>query len=154
MSFVLRELRAAEAEKVVKMVQSLARHVGTDIMPKLTAQSLNTNQDLVDIVVAEEEGNLIGACLSLMTFSTWRGAKGLYIVDLFVEPHARGRNAGLQLLKLAAARGHARGASFIKLEVDQLNKSAARFYERLGFTRKEEDRLFILEQEMLNSLLA
>ena len=59
MSLVLRELRAADAEKVVEMVQSLARHVGTDIMPKLTAQSLNTNRDLVDILVAEEEGDLI-----------------------------------------------------------------------------------------------
>ena len=153
MSLVIREMRASEAVKVVEMVQGLAHHVGTDIVPKLTAQSLNTNRDLIDIVVAEEEGDLIGVCLSLMTFSTWRGTKGLYIVDLFVKPAARGRNTGLQILKYAATRGQARGACFIKLEVDHLNQGAARFYERLGFKCKDEDRLFILEHEILVSLL-
>ena len=46
--------------------------------------------DLVDVVVAEDDGHLLGACLGLMTFSTWRGARGLYVVDLFVLPQARG----------------------------------------------------------------
>lgn len=154
MSLVVREMRTGDAEDVVEMVRGLARHVGAGAVPQLTSESLNGNRDLVDVVVAEETGRLIGACLSLMTFSTWRGAKGLYVVDLFVAPAARGRNAGLHLLKLAAARGMARGACFIKLEVDHLNEGAARFYEKLGFKRKDEDRLFVLEQEMLTSFVA
>ncbi len=149
----IREMRAAEAERVVDMVRGLARHIGADAAPRLTPQSLNGNRDLINVVVAEEGGRLIGACLTLMTFSTWRGAKGLYVVDLFVEPDARGNRTGLELLRLAAARGMSRGACFIKLEVDHTNAGAARFYERLGFLRKDEDRIFVLENEKLHAFL-
>ncbi|MBC8038275.1 MAG: GNAT family N-acetyltransferase [Rhizobiales bacterium] len=138
-----------DAPRVVDMVRGLARQVGADAVPMLTPEALNGNRDLVDIVVAEQGGKLIGACLTLITFSTWRGAKGLYVVDLFVEPQARGNKTGLHLLKLAAARGMARGARFIKLEVDHTNERAARFYERLGFVRKDQDRLFVLEAKTL-----
>ena len=82
-----------------------------------------------------------------MTFSTWRGAPGLYVVDLFVLPEARGHNVGLDLLRCSAQRFAARGAQFIKLEVDETNLGAERFYARLGFTKKAEDRLHILEQD-------
>jgi len=149
MTAVLREMRASDAESVAEMVRGLARHVGADTVPKLTAGSLNGNRDLIDVIVAEQGGRIVGACLSLMTFSTWRGAKGLYVVDLFVEPRARGGKIGQRLLKLSAARGVALGARFIKLEVDHTNEGAARFYEKLGFVRKDEDRIFALEPEML-----
>jgi ribosomal protein S18 acetylase RimI-like enzyme len=84
-----------------------------------------------------------------MTFSTWRGAPGLYVVDLFVLPEARGRNVGLDLLRCSARRFAKRGARFIKLEVDETNHGAERFYARLGFVKKTEDRLHILEQDGL-----
>ena len=149
MSVAIRKMRSTDAEQVVGMVQGLARHIRTDVIPMLTAESLNANRDLVDVAVAEDQGRLVGACLTLMTFSTWRGARGLYVVDLFVEPEARGRKTGLHLLKFAAVRALASGARFIKLESDYTNEGAARFYERLGFTRKESDRLFVLEEEKL-----
>lgn len=154
MSVEIREMREADAGAVVALVRGLAEHIGQDVMPALTTQSLNENRDLIDVVVAEEHGKVIGACLGLMTYSTWRGAKGLYIVDLFVEEGARGRNIGLMLLKASAGRGKANGARFIKLEVDHLNEGASRFYERLGFVRKDEDRLFILEHDRLQSFIA
>jgi ribosomal protein S18 acetylase RimI-like enzyme len=154
MSLIVREMGAGEAEPVAEMVRELACGVGSATEPRLTAQGLDDARDLVDVVVGEDEGRLVGACLSLMTFSTWRGVRGLYIVDLFVAQQARGRNVGIELLRRAAARGMARGARFIKLEVDRDNAGAARFYERLGFARKEEDRLFVLEEDGLGSLMS
>ena len=106
---------------------------------------------------AEVSGNgvrALGACLGLMTFSTWRGARGLYVVDLFVLPEARGRRLGESLLRLSAERAASRGAQFIKLEVDETNTGAERFYARLGFTKKTEDRLHILEQDRFRTFAA
>ncbi len=154
MSVIVREMRENEAEAVAAMVLGLARHVGADVVPKLTGDVLRQSRDLIDVVVAEDHDRLLGACLGLMTFSTWRGARGLYIVDLFVEPEARGRNVGLLLLKGSARRAAARGASFIKLEVDQSNPGAERFYDRLGFNKKPQDRLLILEQDHFINLIA
>ena len=104
--------------------------------------------------MAEADNTLIGACLGLMTFSTWRGEKGLYVVDLFVTPEARGRNVGERLLRASAERAAKRGARFIKLEVDETNTGAGRFYERLGFIKKTEDRLHILEQDRMSDFIS
>lgn len=154
MTLELRAMRPEEADAVAGMVRGLAEHIGTGFVPKLTGLKLARAGDLIDIVVAEEEGRLIGACLGLMTFSTWRGAPGLYVVDLFVEPQARGRNVGLELLRCCAQRFAKRGAEFIKLEVDETNTGAQRFYARLGFTKKAEDRLHVLEQDKLTKFIS
>jgi ribosomal protein S18 acetylase RimI-like enzyme len=147
-------MKDEEAVAVAEMVRGLAEHVGTGVVPKLTGESLLASRDLIDVVVADDGNRLIGACLGLMTFSTWRGARGLYVVDLFVTPEARGRNVGERLLRLSARRAAARGASFIKLEVDVTNAGAERFYARLGFRKKTEDRLHILEQDRLNHFIS
>ncbi|WP_373503792.1 N-acetyltransferase family protein [Aestuariivirga sp.] len=153
MSLTVRGMQATDAEAVAGMVRGLAEHIGTGFVPKLTGDRLNAAGDLVDVVVAEEDGHLLGSCLGLMTFSTWRGARGLYVVDLFVLPQARGKNIGLELLRESARRFAARGAEFIKLEVDETNVGAERFYERLGFIKKTEDRLHILEQDRLKDFI-
>ena len=154
MSVALRPMRPDEADAVAEMVRGLAEHIGTDFVPRLTGEKLARAGDLIDVVVAEEGGRLIGACLGLMTFSTWRGAPGLYVVDLFVRSEARGRNVGRDLLRFHARRFADRGARFIKLEVDEGNAGAQRFYAGLGFAKKAEDRLQVLEQDEFNHFVA
>ena len=153
MNLTVRPMREDEAEAVATMVRGLAEHIGTGFVPKLTGEKLNAAHELIDVVVAEDDGELLGACLGLMTFSTWRGAPGLYVVDLFVLPEARGKNTGLELLRCSARRFASRGAQFIKLEVDETNRGAERFYARLGFIKKTEDRLHILEQDHLMAFI-
>jgi ribosomal protein S18 acetylase RimI-like enzyme len=154
MSLDFRPMRPGEAEAVAAMVRGLAEHIGTGVVPRLTGEGLAAAADLIDVVVADDDGHLVGACLGLMTFSTWRGARGLYVVDLFVMPEARGRNTGLELLRCSARRFAARGAAFIKLEVDETNTGAERFYARLGFSKKTEDRLHILEQDLFQAFVS
>lgn len=153
MTVTIRPMADTDAPAVVAMVQGLARDTATDIIPKLTPQSLIGNRDLIDVTIAEDQEGMLGACLTLLTYSTWRDARGLYVVDLFIDGRARNRGIGLKLLRAAARRGRAKGARFIKLEVYHTNDGAARFYERLGFGRHDEDRLFILEDEKMTALL-
>lgn len=153
MTLAIRPMREDDAPHIVAMVHGLARDTGSDVVPKLTPESLIAHGDLIDVTIAEEAGGILGACLTLLTYSTWRDAKGLYVVDLFIDGKARNRGIGLKLLREAARRGRARGARFIKLEVYHTNEGAARFYERLGFVRNDKDRLFVLESENLDALL-
>jgi len=155
MSILVRPMAEGEAGAVAAMVAALARDTGAALVPKLTAEALAQARDLVEVLVAETaDQRLAGACLSLMTFSTWRGSRGLYVVDLFVAGEARGHGIGLLLLREAARRGWRRGARFVKLEVDIDNEGAARFYARQAFSRKETDRLFVLEAEALEQFIA
>ena len=135
------------------MAYGLARDIGTDFVPKLTAESLTAPDDRIDTVVAGEHGKLLGACRGLRVFSTWRGAGGLGVVDLFVLPDARSRNIPEHLMREAARRRAARGAPFIEFEADQANAGAARCYTRLGFAKKAEDRLDILEHDQFTGFI-
>ncbi len=150
---IIREMLEGEADAVADKVHGLARDLALNVIPNLTGAKLLAARDLVNVVVAAEDAKVLGACLWLMTFSTFRAAKGMYVVDLFVDAAARNRNVGLALLHAAARLAAARGATFIKLEVDTGNEAGARFYERIGFTQKNEDRLFILEQNGLNTFI-
>jgi ribosomal protein S18 acetylase RimI-like enzyme len=154
MTVSIRPMQKSDAPAVAAMVRGLAEHIGTDFVPRLTAEKLLAAGDLIDVVVADREGTVIGACLGLLTFSTWRGEKGLYVVDLFALPEARGGNVGLKLLQESARRAAKRGACFIKLEVDETNTGAERFYSRLGFSKKTQDRLHILEQDKFTTFIA
>jgi ribosomal protein S18 acetylase RimI-like enzyme len=154
---LVRPMREEECEAVAAMVHGLARDTGAGLIPAVDAAALRDNAcgaaPLIDVVVAEVDGRLAGACLGLMTFSTWRGVRGLYVVDLFVNPAHRGVGVGESLLRETARRAAAKGARFVKLEVDSANDGAARFYERLRFSRKESDRLFILETREFSSFV-
>lgn len=153
MTIAVRGMRSSEADAVAAFVHGLANDLSLGITPKLTGAALLEAGDLVTVSVAEADGKLCGACLSLMTYSTFRAAKGLYVVDLFVKGEMRGQGVGQRLLRHVAREAGKRGARFIKLEVDQSNAGAARFYERLGFARKDEDRLFVLESSSLDQFL-
>jgi ribosomal protein S18 acetylase RimI-like enzyme len=146
---IIRSMADGEEDAVADMVHGLAQDLNLNPKPIITGLKLRASRDLVDITVAEENGALLGACLTLMTYSTFRAAKGMYVVDLFVNGKARNHNVGLKLLKASALAAMARGATFIKLEVDAGNEGGARFYGRIGFKKKEEDRLLILEQDGL-----
>jgi ribosomal protein S18 acetylase RimI-like enzyme len=153
MTLTIRPMRDNDAVEVAAMIKGLARDTGSDVIPKLTPESLIANRDLIDVTIAEDGSGIIAACLTLLTYSTWRDARGLYVVDLFVDGKARNQGLGLKLLREAARRGRARGARFIKLEVDHANGGAARFYERIGFVRSDKDRLFVLEDGKVTEFL-
>jgi ribosomal protein S18 acetylase RimI-like enzyme len=153
MTLTIRPMRDSDAPQVVAMVKGLARDTGSDIVPKLTPENLIASRDLIDVTIAEDGEGVLGACLALLTYSTWRDAKGLYVVDLFVDARGRNGGVGVMLLREAARRGRAKGARFIKLEVDRTNGRAERFYERLGFVRNDKDRLFVLEDEKVTAFV-
>lgn len=153
MTLTIRPMQDSDAAAVVSMVKGLARDTGSDVIPKLTPENLIAHRDLIDVTIAEDGSGIIGACLTLLTYSTWRDAKGLYVVDLFIDGKARNQGLGLKLLREAARRGRARGARFIKLEVDHTNGGAARFYERIGFVRSDKDRLFVIEEDEVTEFL-
>lgn len=153
MSVGFRPMRDGQEDAVAAMVRQLPKDLGLSVAPKLTGEGLRKAKGLVKVNVAEDSGLLLGACLWLMTFSTWRGCKGMYVIDLFVMQHARGKKVGERLLQSAMKVAAVEGAEFVKLEVDESNTGGARFYDRLGFGRHPEDELFIMEADVLKTFI-
>jgi ribosomal protein S18 acetylase RimI-like enzyme len=147
MSLGIRMMRDGEEDAVAVLVRQLPKDLGLTAVPKMTGQNLRDAKGLAQVTVAVDAGLILGVCLWTMTYSSWRGMPGIYVSDLYVLPHARGRKIGEKLMRGTLHEAHKRGAGFIKMEVDVGNHAAARFYEHLGFIHKSDDRIFILEPD-------
>jgi ribosomal protein S18 acetylase RimI-like enzyme len=153
MSVRIRDATPDDCDRVAAMVQELARLAG--VAAGTTAAILRREafgeRPTIAILVAEEQAGLAGCLIHQDTFSTWRGANGVFVVDFFVREDRRGEGIGHALIAEAARRGHSRGACFMRLDVERHNEAALRLYERLGF--HEVDHSFqMLEEEAMHGL--
>ena len=147
MSIGIRAMRDGQEEAVAVLIRQLPKDLGISHIPKMTGQNLRDAKGLAHVMVAENAGQLLGVCLFTMTYSSWRGCPGIYISDLYVLPHVRGQKIGERLLRGTVLEAQKRGAKFVKMEVENNNLAAMRFYERLGFEHNADDRIYILEAE-------
>jgi ribosomal protein S18 acetylase RimI-like enzyme len=63
----------------------------------------------------------------------------LSLVSICVDPQARGRNVGEQLMKAWEQAARQRGCASLRLSVYPHNAGARRFYERNGWVPFQED---------------
>jgi ribosomal protein S18 acetylase RimI-like enzyme len=149
MSVTIRPAKPADYPEVVRMIRALQVHVGETELPKVSVEALiaegPTGHGNFNILIAEQEGAVIGLCLYTLAFSGWRGKSGIFVEDLYVEPHLRGSGIGKRLLKDALEAEKDRGAAYIKLEIALANTSALAFYRRIGFDLHEGEGLMVLE---------
>ena len=89
-----------------------------------------------------EEDKALGIVVYYPDYSTLRGEPGVYVQDLFVIPHARGRGVGRGLLAAAMA-AQDWGAAYLTLSVRPGNVAARAFYDRTGFRSRGYDYLIL-----------
>jgi GNAT superfamily N-acetyltransferase len=85
-------------------------------------------------VIAERDGRPVGFALYTFNYSTWTGARGIFIEDIWVEPEARRGGVARALMAALARECAANGFKRIDLHVLDWNRARG-FYERLGFVR-------------------
>ncbi len=106
---------------------------------------------VVEALLAYSGGEPVGFAIYFETYSTFRGRRGIFLEDLFVDPQHRGRGFGTALLAAAARLAHERGGSLQWL-VLEWNESAVGFYRRLGATRVDEWNSYKLQGDALKRL--
>jgi ribosomal protein S18 acetylase RimI-like enzyme len=148
---IIRRCRPDETEAVADMVRALAKDSGSSIVPKVTGEQIREQtfsaKPLIWCFVAEHEAELVGTILLEPIFSTWRGQKGLYVVDLYVSAQQRRKGLGEKLIRTAASEGRVAGFEYLRLEVEQNNQRAADLYKRLGFKEDTARVMFLTRPE-------
>jgi GNAT superfamily N-acetyltransferase len=153
---VVRPARPEDAALIFDFVLRLAAY------EKLSHAVTATEGDLAALLFGSEpraacdlvelDGQAIGFCLWFHTVSTFAGRAGIWIEDLFVLPEARGRGAGLALLKAVSRRCAKDGLGRIDWAVLDWNAPAIGFYERIGSQPLEDWRLRRLSGDALAAL--
>ena len=100
-----------------------------------------------EVLIAEYEGEPAGHAFFFHNFSTFVGRPGIYLEDLYVRKHLRGKGIGkallLSLIKLAKERNCGR----VEWAVLDWNKPAIDFYKSLGAKPMDEWILFRLTED-------
>ncbi len=103
-------------------------------------------------LVAELDGKFAGISLFFPVFSTWRGQRGGFIQDLFVDEAFRGRGVADELMRRTAAFVRRQGGAYLVLQVDRRNLRAQSFYRRLGMEIVGEDLDCFAAGDLFNTL--
>ena len=106
-----------------------------------------------EAVVAEWDGEPAGFALFFHNYSTWTGKPGLYLEDLFVREHLRGKGVGKALLLHLASIARERGCGRMEWSVLDWNTPAIEFYEALGAKPQSEWTVYRLDEAALETLV-
>lgn len=77
--------------------------------------------------------------LALLRFrpSVWTEQQEVYLQELYVVPHLRGRGIGQALMEATIATCRTRDAAWIELNTGESDVAARALYRKLGFTNEE-----------------
>lgn len=129
--FIIRKATQQDIAAIYNMVYELAVFEKEPEALKIGIKDYEVafSEKLIDSIVAELNGEMIGITVFYMTFSTWRG-KCLYLEDFFVKPEYRKLGIGQKLFDAYIAEAKSKGARQAKWQVLDWNDVALNFYSR------------------------
>jgi GNAT superfamily N-acetyltransferase len=136
MPLALRPATPADVPLVLRLIEGLAEYERLRDQCVATEAALHASlfgpRPEAEVVVAELDGEAAGFALFFHNYSTFLARRGLYLEDLFVWPHLRGRGVGKALLVHLARLAVERGCGRFEWAVLDWNESAIGFYRSLG----------------------
>ncbi|GAM84655.1 hypothetical protein ANO11243_026540 [Dothideomycetidae sp. 11243] len=87
---------------------------------------------------ASPTGQVVGMALYFTNYSTWTGAPGVYLEDLFVRPEYRGRGYGTALIRALALEARSIGGKRLEWSCLRWNEPSLKFYRSLGAVEKSD----------------
>jgi GNAT superfamily N-acetyltransferase len=139
---VIREATPADVPVILRLIHALAAYErepdAVEATEDMLAEALFGPSPAASCHLAELDGRVVGFALWYVTFSTWKGLRGLWLEDLFVDPEARGHGLGKALLQQLARVCVDRGYARFEWWVLDWNESAQGFYRSLGARPEDE----------------
>jgi GNAT superfamily N-acetyltransferase len=148
----------ADTPVILELIQGLAEYEKLAHVCRATEEQLRSTlfgeRPAAEVLLAKTGVDTIGFALFFPNYSTFLAQPGIYLEDLYVKPHARGKGAGLALLAELARIAVARGCGRVEWSVLDWNEPSIAFYRKLGAVPMEEWTIFRLTSEALLRLSA
>lgn len=132
----VRPARREDVPRIWELLLALAdyerlRHEVTGSAAEL-GEHLFGARPVIEGLVAERDGVLVGYALFFPVYSSFRTARTMWLEDLFVEAGERGRGTGRALVATLARTALRRGCRRLGWLVLDWNQPSIEFYEGLG----------------------
>lgn len=140
-------IRRAEERDIPRLLE-LYRQLSLDPTAEVPEPSLEACRKALsaiydspgrELLVAEEDGQVVGTATLLITPSLIHGARPWAVVEhVVVEEKLRSRGIGRELMEYAAKKAGVAGCYKMMLCSNKKRQDAHRFYRSLGFTATHE----------------
>lgn len=141
---IIREAEPADVPVIVSLLADFAAFENLSEYLTITEDDLHQamfgDSSFVEGLICEFEGETAGFAIFYPRFSSFRGQRGYYLEDIYIDSAHRGRGFGEALLREIAKKGKARGFGRIDFQVLEWNFAAIEFYKSLGAVIEDEDK--------------
>ncbi len=100
-------------------------------------ETLFGSRPAAEVLLAYWQGESAGFAVYFGTYSTFAAEPGIYLEDVFVHEHLRGKGIGSALMRRVAAIAAERGARRMDWSVLDWNEPALSYYRNLGAQQVE-----------------
>ncbi|BBK41479.1 N-acetyltransferase [Allostella vacuolata] len=150
----VRRAVAADVPTLVRFSRALSRHEGDPVHhvteERMLADGFGRRPEF-RAWLAELDGRPAGYSLDHDAYSSIYCERGIYLMDLYVEPRARRRGVARALVTAVARAARRRGRTYLWWTSNDGNADAHAFYAGIG-ARIEAVRLHVLGTAALNAL--
>lgn len=152
--FIIRFARPDDTPLILQYIRDLAAYENeleqvTATQDLLRASLFDKKQ--AEVVLGERDGKPVGFALFHNSFSTFLGYGGLHLVDLYIEPQARGNGFGKTMLSHIARLAKERGCGRLEWWCHDWNEPAIRRYQHWGARPVEHIGVWRLEGDTLDA---
>ncbi len=152
----VRPATPADVPRIHALLMELAEYERLAHEVQATVESLREAlfgpRPSAEAIVAVADGQIVGYALFFTNFSTFVGRSGIYLEDLYVQPHVRGQGIGRQLLAGVARLAVERRCGRLEWAVLDWNQPSIEFYKRLGARAMSEWTVYRLTGDELAAL--
>ena len=156
MAIQIRPAVEADASLILQFIRELAEYEKLShevrASESLLREHLFGPRPVAEAMIAELDGEAVGFALFFHNFSTFLGRPGIYLEDLFVRPHARGKGVGRALLTEIAKLAVRRKCGRLEWAVLDWNEPAIGFYKSLGAVPMDQWTIFRVTGDALDRL--
>ena len=155
---MIRPVALADVSRVFELIWELAVYEKLEHRMLGSAKELGnhlfSDPPMIEGIVAELDGQVVGYALYYGTYSTFLTKPGIWLEDLYVSPSSRGRGLGKALFAAIAKIACKRGCSRMEWSVLDWNQPSIDFYEMNGAKPMSDWLRYLLSDEHLEKTAA
>ena len=144
MTFTIRKTTRDDAAAVIGLLRAFAKFENLEQFCEITEEKLLDamfgKDSFVEGLVAEANGQIVAYAIFYPNFASFRGQKGIYLEDIYIDAEYRGQGIGDAMLKEIAKISKSRGFERIDFQVLNWNTPAIKFYEKHGAVLDNDER--------------
>lgn len=156
MNIDIRKTGKNDIGQIVRLMLDFAEYEKLTDYCEITEDKLNDaifgSDSFVESLVALDGETPIGYAIYFPYFASFRGQRGYYLEDIFIDAKYRGQGVGEAMLKHIARQAKSRGFERIDFQVLDWNEPAIKFYEKFGAEVNESERHFKFSGEAFERL--